>query len=212
MFFLDKILESISSCIRRNVAKTAENEQKSLIHNEISPELDLFRDSNAHDHNSMHLASLASGSRGQKILGGLMLWISLVLHSFFEGLGLGSATNEKFIDLFIAVIAHHLISALLLGSILQEKGHNIFLSLFFILSLAISLPIGLTVGIFASSFESIGFVFVQGISLALASGVFCYVSCFEILANFDPTRGVLLVSKIGMFVVGFVAIVIVIIV
>jgi hypothetical protein len=224
MFFLDKLLESFSIWVNKKLKKHDHHLDHLHDHhdhdhstvNEMEPlrdkkMLDLFHDTHTHDHTAHHVVSMTHGTRSQRVVGGLILWVSLVLHSVFEGLGLGSSTSERFMDLLIAIVSHHLISALLLGSILQQKL-KIFPSLFFLGSFAMSIPVGVIVGLLITSFHSPVFILIQGICLAIASGVFIYVACFEILSNFDPHHPPLLIAKIIMFIIGFVSMMIVIIV
>lgn len=157
-----------------------------------------------HEHTHLHLDQIEVGTKGQRVLGGLILWFSLVSHSFFEGLGFGAASQERAIDLFFAIISHHFVAALALGTVLNQRKTNIFLSIFFIASFSFSVPIGTIVGILISQLlESIAFLIVQGIALSIASGVFLYVATFEILAFFDPSKPLILCCKIIMFTVGF---------
>lgn len=226
MFFLDKILESIVVWQNRKNAKPhKEHKKEKKTHKDHdNTELDLLHDHkhaisteilfNAphhdedhphhHEHSHLHLDQIEVGTKGQRLLGGFVLWVSLVSHSFFEGLGFGAASKERALDLFFAIISHHFVAALALGTVLNQRKTNIFLSLFFIASFSISVPAGIGVGILISNFlENLAFLIVQGIALALASGVFLYVATFEILAFFDPSKPWILYCKILLFSAGF---------
>eukprot|EP01080_Neovahlkampfia_damariscottae_P009367 gene9367-1578_t len=155
-------------------------------------------------HSHIDTSLLNSGSSRRAALGGFILWLSLVSHSVFEGLALGSANYKQLWKLFSAIISHHLIASLALGSVLNQGIKNILISIFFIISYSLSIPFGMIIGIFVSTTQGEMLNIVQGASLALASGAFFFVSTFEILAHFNPRNLASLCFKIMLFLVGFV--------
>jgi hypothetical protein len=157
-------------------------------------------------HHHIDTSVLNSNSQRRAALGGFILWLSLVSHSLFEGLALGSTNIKQLWKLFTAIISHHLISSLVLGTVLNQGIKNIFVSIFFILSFSSSIPLGMIVGISVTNIEGEVLNIVQAISFALASGAFFYVSIFEILAHFNPRNKISLVFKILLFIFGFVVI------
>jgi len=158
-----------------------------------------------HDHLEHQLDALHSNTRSRRALGGFILWLSLTVHSIFEGLALGTLRMMDLVDLLIAVLSHHLIMAFAIGNLLQQGLKNILLILFFITSFSLSIPIGIVIGIFVSSNidQNLGFLVFKGILLGLSAGVFCFVAFFEILVKIDPSKPVLCLSKLFLFLFGF---------
>ena len=102
-------------------------------------------------HSHIDTSLLNSGSSRRAALGGFILWLSLVSHSIFEGLALGSSNYKQLWKLFSAIISHHLIASLALGTVLNQGIKNIFVSIFFIISFSLSIPFGMIIGIFVSN-------------------------------------------------------------
>lgn len=233
IFFLEKSLEAIHFCVteKRKNSKATVVESKELetkvqeTTDQVTPDSTTVplpppeapiqdkKEEHKHDHKHDHnhdeghhhidVDSLNNGTKTSIALSAFILWVSLMSHSVFEGLGLGAAQSEKVWDLFIAIIAHHFIAALALGTILNEGIKNFFLSLFFIVSFCFSVPIGIVIGIFVSNPENYAFSIIQGICLSLASGAFLFISTFEVLAHFNPRRWVVFIIKTFLFCLGF---------
>lgn len=217
IFFLEKSLEAINHCIQdhRNKKKTVvvQESSETKVENVVpqTPPLETTviteptkeKHSDEHCHHHVDVESLNSGSRVSMALSGFILWVSLVSHSVFEGLGFGAAQGNQAWDLFIAIIAHHFISAFALGVILNEGVKSWLLSLFYISSFSLSVPLGIVIGIFVSNAENHAWNIVQGICLSLASGAFLFISCFEVLAHFETKRWVIFIIKMFLFCLGF---------
>jgi len=87
-------------------------------------------------------------------------------------------------SIFGAIIGHHLIEAFSFGVILNRAlGIKIWWAiLFFIVTYASLLPIGIGIGIgLSTQIQSVGFQLVQGFIIAIAAGAFMYVAIFEVL-------------------------------
>jgi hypothetical protein len=130
-------------------------------------------------------------------LNALILWISLSVHSLFEGLGLGTTDNDKEMwSLFVAIMAHKFVAAFALGIIIEKgfKGmdsnktcRNFLATIGLVLSFSIATPVGIGIGIgiteSGKTQNNDGWLIAQSCLLALAAGAFLHVSLFEVLGS-----------------------------
>ena len=113
----------------------------------------------------------------------LLIFMSLSIHSFMAGIGVGSASGCAW-DAFFAILMHKSLVAFSMGVDLTNRNvstefYVVILSLFSIMT-----PIGLLFGWFLTSMFTNGedSVF-SGICAALSGGTFLYISVMEIIPH-----------------------------
>ena len=132
------------------------------------------------DHNHHHHIDL-SGSRS------LILLCALSLHHIFEGISVGLKNNNADVwSLTFAILMHEVVIAFSLGLQLV-KAYKSIKRVFIAAILCTSMvPLGIAIGIALSETnneEVIGIRMANGILQSIATGVFVYVTFFEILAG-----------------------------
>ncbi|XP_022525314.2 zinc transporter ZIP1 [Astyanax mexicanus] len=132
-----------------------------------------------------------------------MLFLSLSLHSVFEGLAIGlQTTDAKVLEICIAILVHKSIivfslSVKLVQSAVRPAWVGIYITVFALMS-----PIGIGVGIGVSEAKLHSGALVQGILEGMAAGTFIYITFLEILPHElnSPERQLL---KVLFILVGF---------
>ncbi|KAL6468608.1 hypothetical protein MHYP_G00221320 [Metynnis hypsauchen] len=113
-----------------------------------------------------------------------MLFLSLSLHSVFEGLAIGlQTTDAKVLEICIAILVHKSIivfslSVKLVQSAIPPLWVAIYVSVFAIMS-----PIGIGVGIGVSEAQVQAGALIQAVLEGLAAGTFIYITFLEILPH-----------------------------
>jgi zinc transporter ZupT len=107
--------------------------------------------------------------------------------------------------LFITILSHHFIAAIALGTVLRKGVSNIFVSGFFIISFAATIPVGVVIGIIVSTIQGQAFEIIHGISLAFTGGAFIYVASFEIMGHSRTKSKIVFALRTLMFMLGFAA-------
>eukprot|EP01080_Neovahlkampfia_damariscottae_P004935 gene4935-8532_t len=160
-----------------------------------------------HDHDHAHIDAelLNSTSTVRAAIGGFILWLSLVSHSVFDGLAIGILSEFKLWSLFLTILSHHFIAATALGTVLRNGVKNYLVSGFFILSFALTVPVGILIGILVSTIEGEVFEIVHGVSLAFTGGAFIYVAAFEIMGHTKTGSKFFFFLRTLLFSVGFAA-------
>lgn len=143
------------------------------------------------------------------LVGTVVLFLALTLHSFIEGLvlGIGGSVGES---LFIAIIAHKSFAAWALGCALartQRSQLSLRAAWLWFLGFALTTPVGVVIGMVLVDYEWVDGI-VQHTLLALASGFFLYVGLMEIVAKelvdyHTKGSGLFAVFKLLMLVSGF---------
>lgn len=132
-----------------------------------------------------------------------MLFLSLSLHSVFEGLAIGlQTTDAKVLEICIAILVHKSIivfslSVKLVQSAVRPAWVAIYITVFAIMS-----PIGIGVGIGVSEAQLNAGALIQSILEGMAAGTFIYITFMEILPHElnSPERQLL---KVLFILVGF---------
>ena len=127
-----------------------------------------------------------------------ILLLSLSLHGFFEGIGLGLQNSfQSAFYLFIAIIAHKWAEAFTLGISFNKSHTNKSLFLQLITIFSIITPLGIILGMLLSHSSPL----IEAIFLSLSTGTFIYVSASEVIVDeFAITR--YKYSKFIMFLLG----------
>lgn len=206
LFFVERGFESLLIWLRKREKHLSRdfslNQEQNQEKTKLLPHHDEHEHSHSHTHSHGDFDTIKKGNWSQRLLKGTILAISLILHSFFEGLGLGAATGWRFIDLLIAISSHHLISALFLGVTLHAKDLHWLVFLFYLFMFSAAIPLGIGMGILMSYWHTVEFIIIQGVSMAIAAGVLLYVVCFEILNHFDPHKPRIMLAKMFFFLLG----------
>nr|GAT48972.1 zip-like iron-zinc transporter [Mycena chlorophos] len=129
--------------------------------------------------------------RGRQVVGIIVLQLGIMLHSLVIGLTLALTTGSDFTSLLTAILFHQLFEGLSLGiriaSLPPSKDHkhthwfSITLSLLF----ALTTPIGLALGTFASTkstAQASTALLIKGVMSAVSAGMLIYAATVEMLA------------------------------
>ena len=134
----------------------------------------------------------------------LILTIALSIHMLFEGISVGlTQTDAKIWTLIGALSLHKIVIAFSLGIKLREHS-TVKRVLLHLLLFSCMPPIGAAIGIGVSSVEEGPRDMASGILQSLASGVFIYITFFEILHK--ELIGKYSVFRVFLCVVGYGAI------
>ncbi|XP_060797061.1 zinc transporter ZIP1 [Neoarius graeffei] len=195
-FFLVLILERlVLSCSRRGGEETA-------------PLLPSPGHSHSHAHHSRN--DMESGShhvhmdmQAHSSFRSFMLFLSLSLHSMFEGLAIGlQTTDTKVMEICIAILVHKSIIVFSLSVKLMQSAIRPIWVIIYILVFSIMSPMGIAVGIGVSEAQLRMGAFIQAVLEGLAAGTFIYITFLEILPHElnSPERQLL---KVLFILIGF---------
>ncbi|CEL93966.1 unnamed protein product [Vitrella brassicaformis CCMP3155] len=112
----------------------------------------------------------------------LVLFVAISVHSFIEGMGLGSATVSV-ASVGIAIIAHKSLAGFALGTSLVASGLPIRQFLASVLTFSLMTPLGAALGLtilYVNQGTATGAT-ACGVLSALAAGTFFYVALYEII-------------------------------
>ncbi|KAM9461241.1 zinc transporter ZIP1 [Clarias gariepinus] len=113
-----------------------------------------------------------------------MLFLSLSLHSVFEGLAIGLQTTEtKVLEICIAIMVHKSIIVFSLSLKLVQSAVPPMWLIIYILVFSIMSPMGIAIGIGVSEAELQMGALVQAVLEGLAAGTFIYITFLEILPH-----------------------------
>ncbi|KAF4083014.1 hypothetical protein AMELA_G00135180 [Ameiurus melas] len=132
-----------------------------------------------------------------------MLFLSLSLHSVFEGLAIGLQTTEtKVLEICIAILIHKSIIVFSLSiKLIQSAIRPMWLTIY-ILVFSVMSPLGIAIGIGVSEAQLQMGALVQAVLEGLAAGTFVYITFLEILPHElnSPGRQLL---KVLFILIGF---------
>ncbi|TSL68170.1 Zinc transporter ZIP1 [Bagarius yarrelli] len=113
-----------------------------------------------------------------------MLFLSLSLHSVFEGLAIGlQTTDTKVLEICIAILIHKSIIVFSLSiKLIQSAVPSLWL-IVYILVFSIMSPMGIAIGIGVSEAQLQMGLLVQAVLEGLAAGTFIYITFLEILPH-----------------------------
>ncbi|XP_026860343.2 zinc transporter ZIP1 [Electrophorus electricus] len=132
-----------------------------------------------------------------------MLFLSLSLHSVFEGLAIGlQSTDAKVLEICTAILVHKSIIVFSLSVKLVQSGVRPAWLAIYIIIFATMSPIGIAVGIGVSEAQLQAGRLVQAVLEGLAAGTFIYITFLEILPHElnSPERQLL---KVLFILLGF---------
>ncbi|XP_077570060.1 zinc transporter ZIP1 [Stigmatopora nigra] len=150
---------------------------------------------NRNGHGHMHVASLTSDleSSGHHVhvdfqahspFRSLMLFLSLSLHSVFEGLAIGlQSTDSKVLEICMAILVHKTIivfslSVKLIQSAIRPTWVAAYIGVF-----AVMTPLGIAIGISVIEAQLAAGTLIQSILEGMAAGTFIYITFLEILPH-----------------------------
>lgn len=113
-----------------------------------------------------------------------MLFLSLSLHSVFEGLAIGLQNQEsKVLEICIAIMVHKSIIVFSLSLKLVQSAVPAFWTAAYIGVFAIMSPLGIAIGIALMESELSAGALIQAVLEGLAAGTFVYITFLEILPH-----------------------------
>ncbi|XP_018934460.1 zinc transporter ZIP1 [Cyprinus carpio] len=113
-----------------------------------------------------------------------MLFLSLSLHSVFEGLAIGlQTTDTKVLEICIAILVHKSIIVFSLSvKLVQSEVRPLWVALY-VAFFAVMSPLGIGIGIIVIESQLEAGTFIQAVLEGLAAGTFVYITFLEILPH-----------------------------
>lgn len=113
-----------------------------------------------------------------------MLFLSLSLHSVFEGLAIGlQSTDSKVLEICIAILVHKSIIVFSLSVKLVQSTVNPLWVAAYIVVFALMSPLGIAIGIGVMEAQLTAGPLIQAVLEGLAAGTFVYITFLEILPH-----------------------------
>ncbi|KAK5874262.1 hypothetical protein PBY51_019227 [Eleginops maclovinus] len=113
-----------------------------------------------------------------------MLFLSLSLHSIFEGLAIGlQSTDSKVLEICIAILVHKTIIVFSLSVKLVQSSVRPLWVVAYISVFAMMSPIGIAIGISVMEAQLAAGALIQAVLEGLAAGTFIYITFLEILPH-----------------------------
>ncbi|KAI7814421.1 zinc transporter ZIP1 [Triplophysa rosa] len=113
-----------------------------------------------------------------------MLFLSLSLHSVFEGLAIGlQTTDTKVLEICIAILVHKSIIVFSLSVKLVQSEVKPLWVVLYVTVFAMMSPLGIGIGIIVIEAELEAGVLIQAVLEGLAAGTFIYITFLEILPH-----------------------------
>ncbi|KPP78592.1 hypothetical protein Z043_101898 [Scleropages formosus] len=132
-----------------------------------------------------------------------MLFLSLSLHSVFEGLAIGlQTTDSKVLEICIAILVHKSIIVFSLSLKLVQSAVKPLWVVAYVSVFALMSPLGIAIGISVMEAQLTAGALIQAVLEGLAAGTFVYITFLEILPHElnSPERQLL---KVFFILVGF---------
>ncbi|XP_053173137.1 zinc transporter ZIP1 [Scomber japonicus] len=113
-----------------------------------------------------------------------MLFLSLSLHSVFEGLAIGlQSTDSKVLEICIAILVHKSIIVFSLSVKLVQSAVRPLWVIAYIVVFAVMSPLGIAIGIGVMEAKLEAGALIQAVLEGLAAGTFVYITFLEILPH-----------------------------
>ncbi|XP_022067149.1 zinc transporter ZIP1 [Acanthochromis polyacanthus] len=113
-----------------------------------------------------------------------MLFLSLSLHSVFEGLAIGlQSTDSKVLEICIAILVHKSIIVFSLSIKLVQSAVRPLWVVAYVGVFAVMSPLGIAIGISVMEAELAAGALIQSVLEGLAAGTFVYITFLEILPH-----------------------------
>ncbi|XP_044210137.1 zinc transporter ZIP1 [Thunnus albacares] len=180
-FFMVLILEKIILNCREMGG--AQEERAPLIHDN--------RNGHSHGHGSATSSDLESSGHHVHVdfqahspFRSFMLFLSLSLHSVFEGLAIGlQSTDSKVLEICIAILVHKSIIVFSLSVKLVQSAVRPMWVAAYIGVFAMMSPLGIGIGIGVMEAQLAAGALIQAVLEGLAAGTFVYITFLEILPH-----------------------------
>lgn len=132
-----------------------------------------------------------------------MLFLSLSLHSVFEGLAIGlQSTDSKVLEICIAILVHKSIIVFSLSvKLVQSTVHPLWVTAYIVV-FALMSPLGIAIGIGVMEAQLTAGPLIQAVLEGLAAGTFVYITFLEILPHELNSPGNQLL-KVMFILIGF---------
>lgn len=176
-FFMVLILEKIVQSFRE--MRGAREERAPLLHDHGHGHgLATARDLESSGHH-VHVDLQAHSS-----FRSFMLFLSLSLHSVFEGLAIGlQSTDSKVLEICIAILVHKSIIVFSLSvKLVQSTVHPLWVAAYIVV-FALMSPLGIAIGIGVMEAQLTAGPLIQAVLEGLAAGTFVYITFLEILPH-----------------------------
>ncbi|XP_069561772.1 zinc transporter ZIP1 [Brachyistius frenatus] len=132
-----------------------------------------------------------------------MLFLSLSLHSVFEGLAIGlQSTDSKVLEICIAILIHKSIIVFSLSVKLVQSAVRPLWVVAYIGVFALMSPLGIAIGIGVMEAQLAAGTLIQAVLEGLAAGTFVYITFLEILPHELNSPGQQLL-KVLFVLIGF---------
>ncbi|XP_005939224.1 zinc transporter ZIP1 [Haplochromis burtoni] len=176
-FFMVLILEKIVQSFRE--MRGAREERAPLLHDHGHGHgLATARDLESSGHH-VHVDLQAHSS-----FRSFMLFLSLSLHSVFEGLAIGlQSTDSKVLEICIAILVHKSIIVFSLSVKLVQSTVRPLWVAAYIVVFALMSPLGIAIGIGVMEAQLTAGPLIQAVLEGLAAGTFVYITFLEILPH-----------------------------
>uniref|UniRef100_I3K910 Solute carrier family 39 member 1 n=1 Tax=Oreochromis niloticus TaxID=8128 RepID=I3K910_ORENI len=174
-FFMVLILEKIVQSFRET--RGAREERAPLLHDDgHGHELATARDLESSGH---HVDAIAHSS-----FRSFMLFLSLSLHSVFEGLAIGlQSTDSKVLEICIAILVHKSVIVFSLSVKLVQSTVRPLWVAAYIVVFALMSPLGIAISIGVMEAQLTAGPLIQAVLEGLAAGTFVYVTFLEIVPH-----------------------------
>ncbi|KAJ7986193.1 hypothetical protein DPEC_G00348240 [Dallia pectoralis] len=174
-FFTVLIVERIVLNWKHNTQQGSNQERSPLMHGHGHGGSDDLEGSAHHVHVDLQAHSSFRS---------FMLFLSLSLHSVFEGLAIGlQTTDSKVLEICIAIVVHKSIIVFSLSvKLVQSNVPPVWVAAY-VGVFAMMSPIGIALGIGVTEAQLTSGILIQAILEGLAAGTFVYITFMEILPH-----------------------------
>ncbi|XP_028258604.1 zinc transporter ZIP1 [Parambassis ranga] len=160
-------------------------------HEERAPLIPDNRNGHGHGHSPATTTDLESSGHHVHVdfqahspFRSFMLFLSLSLHSVFEGLAIGlQNTDSKVLEICIAILVHKSIIVFSLSVKLVQSAVRPFWVAAYIVVFALMSPLGIGIGISVMEAQLSEGALIQAILEGIAAGTFVYITFLEILPH-----------------------------
>lgn len=112
------------------------------------------------------------------------LFISISIHSVFEGVALGLQNDKMHVmRLFFAILFHEALVSLSVGIILTRQKVKVTNVIKFILIFCLSVPVGIMAGLLVQQTPGTGGLLASALLQSLATGIFIHVTFLELVPS-----------------------------
>ena len=155
---------------------------------------------------SRHIETLATKPH---LLRFMLLYLSVSIHSVFEGMALGlQADRMRIFHLFFAIIFHEALVGLSVGITMARQQFTLMRSVKYVLLFSLSVPVGILIGLVVQQTPGTGGAIASAILQSLATGIFIHVTFLELVpSEFHNQKDRL--AKVAFHFLGFLSLAVV---